>query len=104
MLGFDHAEVGAALLQHWGLAELQIEAARAHHEPSNASPSTRDGVDLVHIAEITATALHIGSSGEMLVSALDADAWRRSGLDTTDLAEVVTPLDDQVELIRSAWT
>jgi len=32
-LGFDHADVSGALIEHWGLPEFLIEVCRAHHQP-----------------------------------------------------------------------
>lgn len=36
-LGFNHAEVGARLLERWGLPEAVVSAVNRHHEPSSDS-------------------------------------------------------------------
>lgn len=36
-VGFDHAEMGAALLAHWQLPDVVIDAVRRHHDASAAS-------------------------------------------------------------------
>lgn len=37
VLGFDHAEIGARLVDHWELPELLVDAIRHHHRPQDAA-------------------------------------------------------------------
>ncbi len=49
VLGTDHAEVGAALLERWKLPSELVEIVRWHHAPESAPhPSTT--LDLVHLS------------------------------------------------------
>jgi putative nucleotidyltransferase with HDIG domain len=52
-LGVDHANVGAALLRHWGLPESIVEAVASHHGPSGdeADPAL---AALIHFADAIA--------------------------------------------------
>ncbi len=45
---FDHAAMGATLLNHWGMPYWLVSAVRLHHEPSDGSFLI---ADLVHLAE-----------------------------------------------------
>jgi len=51
VLGTDHAEVGAALLEFWKLPEAVVLAVRWHHAPNAYPNDDRTVVDLVHIGE-----------------------------------------------------
>ncbi|MDH5570774.1 MAG: HDOD domain-containing protein, partial [Gammaproteobacteria bacterium] len=42
VFGFDHASLGAELLQHWNLPESLIEPVRYHHQPQLAEQYARE--------------------------------------------------------------
>ncbi len=65
VLGIDHAEVGAALLQHWGLPDELVEVVRWHHRPNQAREEVRLTTDLVHAADqlCTLSGLGVGWDG-----------------------------------------
>lgn len=50
VLGFTHAELGAALAEEWSFPEHLVEAIRWHHEPLKASPEYAPLVDRAHYA------------------------------------------------------
>jgi len=64
VLGIDHAEAGAALLESWDLPEDVVQAARWHHRPDDA-PGRLITLDLVHAADALSMAegLGIGRDG-----------------------------------------
>jgi len=49
-LGFDHAEVGGALLEGWGLPAIQVAAVRYHLQPENAPEESQKAAMLVNLA------------------------------------------------------
>lgn len=51
VLGMDHAELGAFLLESWHLPEELVEAVRWHHRPAEASADHPLLTDLVHVAD-----------------------------------------------------
>lgn len=59
VLGTDHAEIGACLLEHWSLPPTIGSAVRWHHDPDAACPTSLL-IDLVHIADIFCTMLDLG--------------------------------------------
>jgi len=71
-LGIDHAETGAALLNHWGLPDSLVEAVRWHHEPDDASAALQHMVDLVHASDQVCTIAGIGVG-------LDGSQYQPSG-------------------------
>jgi len=52
-IGFDHAELGAALLRFWKLPDSLIHTIRYHHEPELAEKFRQESA-IVHIANILA--------------------------------------------------
>lgn len=59
VLGIDHAEVGALLLESWSLPPCICEAVRGHHNPQVCGASTATA-DLIHIADILFTMAGVG--------------------------------------------
>ncbi len=53
-LGFDHAEVGGALLEAWRLPEPLVVAARWHHAPELAPELWREDALITHLANVLA--------------------------------------------------
>lgn len=74
MLGFDHAKLGGLLLKAWQLPERLEEAVTFHHQPHRAKKFPADAA-IIHIADILANALQLGSSGEKFVPPLSQEAW-----------------------------
>jgi len=88
ILGVDHAEVGAALLEKWQLPVTLVDIIRHHHNPSNAVEKTLDA-SIVHLSDILVHALEFGNSGERYVPPLDEDAWNQIGLPVSDLSSLL---------------
>lgn len=50
VLGFDHAQVGGALLEAWGLPAVLVEAVRYHLQPEKAPEEHQKAACLVNLA------------------------------------------------------
>lgn len=106
LLGFDHAEVGARLLQVWKLPESTTEAIRHHHNPAAAPDLTLD-IAIVHLASVLANRVDEGSfSGEAGFAApLDPATLALTGLseDVADTlwANVDAEFNQAVDVLRS---
>ena len=96
ILGFTHAEVGGALLQSWGLPESMISAVTYHHTPSDYKGAERD-VSIIHVAEVIANAMQMGSAGEQFVPRLDESAWQQLALPASIIAPSVKQLQRQYQ-------
>ena len=75
VLGVDHAEVGAHLLEHWNLPGEVVRATRWHHEPERATTSC-GLVDVVHVADVICMNCGWGLGRDGLQYRLDEDARR----------------------------
>lgn len=94
MFGYDHAEVGAALMEIWSLPKSLSEATHFHHQPA-ACDHFEDLASTVHVADLIAHALEYGSSGEPFVPKLVPSAWDRCGIEPDSLADIVAQVDQQ---------
>jgi len=97
VLGFDHAKLGGMLLKDWKLPPQLIESTFYHHNP-RASVDFQDEVAVVHVADIIANSLQLGSSGEHLVPTLDNQAWERIGLPDAIITTVLVELQKQYDV------
>jgi HD-like signal output (HDOD) protein len=65
VLGTDHAEIGARILQNWSFPDNVVNAVRWHHEPDLA-PEVSLMTDLVHAANVLCQMIGIGTGREGL--------------------------------------
>lgn len=99
VLGFDHATLGAELIDLWKLPQSLREMVGSHHDPS-ASPVVFLDAFVVHYADFITSALEYGKSGELFVSPLVVPSNRARWLMEDDRIEaLVTELDRKCEEI-----
>jgi putative nucleotidyltransferase with HDIG domain len=96
LLGFDHAHVGYALLDLWKLPPSLREPVANHHFPDR---SQRFPVEtaIVHVADLVANALGLGSSGEPGVPPLDLRAWDAVGLPPGTIGDILEEAERHYE-------
>jgi putative nucleotidyltransferase with HDIG domain len=87
MIGTTHTAVGALLLSKWQIPSVFCEVASRHHDLTEDDYGLETSI--VHIADIIANSLRIGSSGTRAVPVLSDTHWRRSGLEISDLRPIV---------------
>lgn len=89
VLGIDHAEVGALILENWSFPPEIVRAVKWHHAP-DAAEETESLIDIVHVANVLS--LMIGSSAgrEGLRYQPSAAATRRLGLKPFQLEQVAS--------------
>ncbi|MFQ5481751.1 MAG: HDOD domain-containing protein, partial [Nitrospinaceae bacterium] len=91
-LGFHHGEVGAALCRAWHLSPTLQEVIACHHHPDQAKKFPLE-TGILHLSNLMATAMGLGTSGDPRVPPLNAGVWDKLGLTLDHLAM----LWDQVE-------
>jgi putative nucleotidyltransferase with HDIG domain len=89
VLGTDHAEVGALILNRWSFPPDIVRAVQWHHAP-DAGPQTSCLVDVVHVANVLATMIGIGGGREGLRHLPSEAAVRRLGLRAFQLEKVAS--------------
>jgi HD-like signal output (HDOD) protein len=102
VLGFNHAEIGKALLRYWGYPANLIHAVSYHHFPMAAGAFLNEAA-CVHVADYLANAMQLGSSGERFIPPFQAKAWEHLSL-TMDLIEsVMNSIDDQIAIVQDVF-
>lgn len=92
VFGFDHAEVGGALLRHWKIPPRVAEPVERHHNCHLAGHYPREAA-VLHVADLVAHALQLGNSGETLVPELDPGVWDRLQVSYHYLPTLVQQID-----------
>jgi len=77
-LGCRHTDIGMYLLKKWKLPFNLENNISCHHKPSSANDPVQ--ASIVHMADIIANAVGLGSSGERFVPPLEGKAWDCLGL------------------------
>jgi putative nucleotidyltransferase with HDIG domain len=94
VFGFHHGAVGAALLDRWRLPAMLVEAVAWHHSPHLAQRYPIETAT-IHVADVIANALALGSSGERLVPACDPRAWEAIEVSPTLLPGILRQVESQ---------
>jgi putative nucleotidyltransferase with HDIG domain len=94
MMGFDHAELGGALLKRWNLPPNLTEMVAFHHNPLKAYQFSTE-TSIVHVANIIGHALQIGNSGDPFLPPLHEAAWDQLGLPSRILPLIVDQSSQQ---------
>jgi HD-like signal output (HDOD) protein len=100
LLGFDHTEVGQALVKAWRLPHSLEEVARYHHSPSDAEDFPLD-VAIVHIADVLVSSAQLGHSGDKHVPPMDAAAWDLLGLNEHQIPDLLQQVVTHIEQLTS---
>jgi HD-like signal output (HDOD) protein len=99
LLGVDHAQVGKELMEQWKLPLVLENNVLFHHMPSEA-PQTIPAT-IVHLADIIANSLGIGSSGERFVPPLDTQAWENLEMPLSSFDAVIGQAMHQFDSLES---
>jgi len=94
VMGADHADVAGMLLEVWRLPDMLQEAVAFHHAPSQ-SPRYPTAAAIVHVADIIAHGMELGTCGERYVPPLNAKAWEVLDLPPSLLPSIVEQVDRQ---------
>lgn len=95
-LGFDHADVGQLLLQSWSLPQAIEETVGNQHRPMTSTEFTKEAC-VIHISDIVANALQLGSSGERFVPPLNEEAWQYLKLKPSQVPSIIEHIEKQYD-------
>jgi putative nucleotidyltransferase with HDIG domain len=96
LLGFDHSHVGAALLDLWKLPPALKEAVAHHHHPERATRFPIEAA-VVHVSDLIANAMSLGSSGETGIPPFAPWAWEQIGLSHGVLGDLMEECERHYE-------
>lgn len=94
-LGFDHAELSSALMEHWHFPVRLAKGVSCHHRFSTSDPFALESAT-VHIADSIVHVLGLGGSGEVLNPPPDSQAWKELGLEPSTLRPLAKQLERQL--------
>lgn len=104
VLDFDHADVGAALARQWKLPLSLEEIVGNHHNPGRSKRYPLE-TTLVHLADIIAKAMELGSSGDIYVPPLDEKSWEQlklpSGIFSAIWSQVEMQFNENIDIVLS---
>jgi HD-like signal output (HDOD) protein len=85
VLGTNHAEIGARILESWSMPSELVHAVAWHHDPEQCEASCLFS-DLVHVANIVVRGLDGGKGGSDPSAEVSFKAADRLGLRLSDIA------------------
>jgi HD-like signal output (HDOD) protein len=89
VLGIDHAEVGARLLEHWNLPEDIIGVVRWHHQPEHYLGKDPLAANVVHVANAMCLMAGVGAGLDALSYRPSSRAMEQLGLEMMMLDDIV---------------
>jgi putative nucleotidyltransferase with HDIG domain len=102
VLGLDHAEAGAALLETWHLPEKVSEVCRWHHQPEWHSGEML-AVDLVHVADTMCLMGGIGAGVDAAYYHTSPDVAQRLNLSTVATEEIISKILTKLHEVRELF-
>jgi HD-like signal output (HDOD) protein len=73
-IGFDHAQVGNALMKHWGLSPAHQSSTQFHHEPAYAGKYIFDAA-IVHLADMLTHMVDGNRNATEALNEIDPVIW-----------------------------
>ena len=101
VLGTDHAEIGALMLESWSFPPNLVSAVRWHHDPDSA-PETSSMTDIVHVANVLCLMIGIGIGVEGLHYEPSVSATKRLGIKPTQLELIASQTLEWVKELADA--
>lgn len=100
VLGMDHAEAGARILENWQLSPEIVAGARWHHEPARAD-QYRDIIYLVHLADMLSISQGIGTGIYGLKFNVFSESVKTVGLKKSHLEYTASKTLDRMRELES---
>jgi len=100
ILGCTHVDIGRLLAERWNLPTKLTSVIAWHHAPMEAGAFTTEAC-VVHLADVLARALRVGSGGDDKVPPLDHAAWSLLRIRTESLDDILGAMLDEFEDISS---
>jgi len=96
LLGLSHARIGGWLFKKWGLANHIVAAVQYHHEPKLAGDNAKFAA-VIHMADILARAIKLGSGGDNKIPLADREAWRSLNIPHTEMESLLTEIGEEFD-------
>lgn len=101
VFGFDHMQVGAALIRSWHLPPLLEECVGFHHEPQKATLFPAE-VALINIANAVAVMADFNSMDENdEIPRINPISWELTGLSKADLPGAIKAAQEEITEVEA---
>lgn len=100
-LGFDHAELGGALAERWGLPDVLCACVRFHHTPLAVPEPHALPVALVHLANTGAHLAELDSRDWSDAPPVESKLWKRLDLGPESLWRILEQAQYQVLAVET---
>ena len=88
VLGFDSAKAGSLLTEHWNFPEVLVRTIRYWPYP-NRTRQMREAIGCVHLGNVFASALGMGSPGDYAMPTIDHELWEEFKLDEVKVEKLL---------------
>lgn len=99
VFSFDHAEVGAILMEKWKFPEKLIKNVRFHHADAAVTVES----SIINIADCLSIAFGSPVSSSNIVPAVNAKIWESLGLSASVIQPIVSQSERQIEEIEEVF-
>ena len=92
-IGLDHAQIGAAILENWGVPMEIVNGVRFHHQPDISPQPQRKDSYLVYLSDSICRRSRLGNVGEGPPGEIDESVW--------DFLRISSDIEDEiVDIVR----
>ena len=102
VLGYDHQQIGEALVHLWQYPAPLVQAIAWHHRPVSGDIVSIEAA-IVHLSDHLVNSLQLGSSGERYVPPVQMKAWEALRFSTRELGSVMAAIDQQIEAVEATF-
>jgi len=92
ILGIDHAELGAILLENWNLPSSVVDVVRWHHQPESCESEDNTVLYLIHIADSLSMMSGIGVGSDGLNYRINEEIIKRLKITVSNVEFVVSEI------------
>jgi putative nucleotidyltransferase with HDIG domain len=96
VIGLDHTQIGAAVLEHWDLPMEIVNGVRYHHQPDISPKPQRKASYLACLADCICRKLKLGSAGEGLIEEIEESLWKELGVSSGIAGGVIERVQEKV--------
>ncbi|SDX73412.1 HD-like signal output (HDOD) domain, no enzymatic activity [Allochromatium warmingii] len=100
-LGFDHAQLGGALAEHWGLPASLVACIRYHHEPLAAPEDYALAVAIIHVANSLAHLAEFDSRDLLDAPPIESSIIERFKLDEARVTQIIDEAQHQILAVEA---